>query len=136
MASVAVRDRDGVGAKPAPRPAARREVLIVAGSLLAGLVAAIALVLGPLAGDREAVITGAILVGFAVGWTLLAVLSVRCTARPQRWAAVPAAAMAFTGAGLIVQDADNDALFVSPADAQHGELADSGGHLVFRRELG
>jgi hypothetical protein len=76
-------------------------VLIVAGSLLAGLVAAIALVLGPFAGDREAVITGAILLGFAIGWTLLAVLSTRFTDRPQRWAAVPAAAMALTGAGLI-----------------------------------
>src|SRR5438270_13226587 len=102
MATVAVRDRDDVGAQPAPRPAARRELLIVAGSLFAGLVAAIALVLGPFAGGREAVITGAILLGFAVGWTLLAVLSVRFTDRPQRWAAVPAAVMAFTGAGLIV----------------------------------
>jgi pimeloyl-ACP methyl ester carboxylesterase len=102
MASVAVRDRNEVGTKPAPHAAARRQVLIVAGSLLAGLVAAIALVLGPFAGGREAVITGAILLGFAVGWTLLAVLSVRFTDRPQRWAAVPAAAMAFTGAGLIV----------------------------------
>src|SRR3954454_1613999 len=102
MASVAVRDRDEADAKPAPRPAARREVLIVAGSLLAGLIAAIALVLGPFAGGREAVITGAILVGVAVGWALLAVLSVRFTDRPHRWAAVPAAAMALTGAGLIV----------------------------------
>src|SRR3954470_18258623 len=102
MASVAVRDRDEADAKPAPRPAARREVLIVAGSLLAGLVAAVALVLGPFAGGREAVITGAILLGFPVGGTLRAALSVRFTDRPQRWAAVPAAVMAFTAAALIV----------------------------------
>ena len=57
-------------------------------------VAALALVAGPFAGGREPVITGAILLGFAVGWALLAVLSVRFTDRPQRWAAVPAAAMA------------------------------------------
>ena len=67
--------------------------MVVAGSLLAGLVAALALVAGPFAGGREAVITGAILLGFAVGWALLAVLSVRFTdrrsagrrSRPPRW---------------------------------------------------
>lgn len=53
-------------------------------------------------GDREAVITGAFLLGFAVGWALLAVLSVRFTDRPQRWAVVPAAAMAIAGLGLVV----------------------------------
>jgi pimeloyl-ACP methyl ester carboxylesterase len=98
----AVRDQgEVVMRRAAGRHAQRRSGMIVAGSLLAGLVAAIALVLGPFAGSREAVITGAILLGFAVGWTLLAVLSVRFTDRPQRWAAVPAAAMALTGAGLI-----------------------------------
>jgi hypothetical protein len=76
--------------------------MIVAGSLVAGLVAALALVAGPFAGGREPAITGAILFGFAVGWALLAVLSVRVTDRPQRWATVPAPAMAITGAGLIV----------------------------------
>ena len=76
--------------------------MIVAGSLLAGLFAAIALVAGPFAAGREPAITGAILLGFAVGWALLAVLSVHVTDRPQRWATVPAAAMAITGAGLIV----------------------------------
>src|SRR5215218_6389138 len=87
---------------PAKRHAPRRSAMIVAGSLVAGLVAAIALVAGPFAGGREAAITGAILLGFAVGWALLAVLSVRVTDRPKRWATVPAAAMAITGAGLIV----------------------------------
>jgi pimeloyl-ACP methyl ester carboxylesterase len=91
---------------PPPAPAAepppgRRPAMVVAGSLLAGLLAALALVLGPLAGRREAVITGGLLLGFAAGWALLAALSARYTDRPQRWAAVPAAAMALTGAGLI-----------------------------------
>jgi pimeloyl-ACP methyl ester carboxylesterase len=75
--------------------------VIVAGSLLGGLAAAVALVAGPLAGGREAVITGGLLLGFAVGWALLAVFSARFTDRPQRWAAVPAAAMGISGAGLI-----------------------------------
>ena len=91
---------------PSPAPAAepsprRRPAVVVAGSLLAGLAAAVALVAGPLAGGREAVITGGLLLGFAAGWALLAVLSARFTHRPQRWAAVPAAAMGISGAGLI-----------------------------------
>ena len=85
-------------AEPSPR---RRPAVVVAGSLLAGLAAAVAFVAGPLAGGREAVITGGLLLGFAVGWALLAVLSARFTRRPQRWAAAPAAAMGISGAGLI-----------------------------------
>lgn len=81
--------------------ARRRPAVVVAGSLLAGLAAAVALVAGPLAGGREAVITGGLLLGFAAGWALLAVLSARFTHRPQRWAAVPAAAMGISSAGLI-----------------------------------
>ena len=63
--------------------------LIVAGSLLSGLVAAIVLVAGPLGGSQEHVITGAVLLAFAFGWVLLAVLSTLWTDQPQRWAAVP-----------------------------------------------
>jgi pimeloyl-ACP methyl ester carboxylesterase len=93
-------------AMPSPAPAAepsprRRPAVVVAGSLLAGLAAAVALGAGPLAGGREAVITGGLLLGFAAGWALLAVLSARFTHRPQRWATVPAAAMGISGAGLI-----------------------------------
>jgi len=76
--------------------------MIVAGSLVGGLVAAIALVVIPFAGAPEHTITGAILLGFAFGWALLAVLSAGFTDRPQRWAALPAGAMALTAAGLIV----------------------------------
>src|SRR3954462_4554516 len=85
-------------AEPPPR---RRPAVVVAGSLIAGLAAAVALVAGPLAGGGEAVITGGLLLGFAAGWGLLAVLSARFTDRPQRWAAVPAAAMGITATGLI-----------------------------------
>jgi predicted esterase len=75
--------------------------MIVAASLLAGLLSALALVAGPFADGSEARITGALLLGFAVGWALLGLLAARFTDRPQRWAAVPAAAMGISGAGLI-----------------------------------
>jgi pimeloyl-ACP methyl ester carboxylesterase len=86
---------------PPTRPR-RRSGLIVAASLLAGLLAAAVLVIGPFGGQREPVITGAFLLGFAVGWTLLALLSTRFTDHPQRWAAIPAAAMGLTGAALVI----------------------------------
>ena len=86
--------------------------LIVAGSLLSGLVAAIALVVGPLRGSQEHVITGAVLLGFAFGWVVLALLSTLWTDQPQRWAIVPAAFMALFGASLIVFAPDARALDV------------------------
>src|SRR4051812_44739857 len=94
------------GAMPSPAPAAepsprRRPAVVVAGSVLAGLLTAVALVAGPLAGGAEAVITGGLLLGSAAGWALLAGLPARSPPRPQRWAAVPAAAMGIGGAGLI-----------------------------------
>jgi pimeloyl-ACP methyl ester carboxylesterase len=76
--------------------------LIVAGSLLSGLVAAIVLVVGPLGRSQEHVITGGVLLAFAFGWGLLALLSTRWTSQPQRWAVVPATFMALCGAGLII----------------------------------
>lgn len=76
--------------------------MIVATALLAGLLAALALVAGPFAGGDEGEITGALLLGFAFGWALLAVLSARFTDRPQRWAAVPAGAMGLPGLVLVV----------------------------------
>ena len=42
------------------------------------------------------------MLGFAAGWLLLAVLSVRYTLQPQRWAYVPAAYMGFVGLLLLV----------------------------------
>ncbi len=84
--------------------------LIVIGSLLSGLVAAIVLVVGPLGGSQEHVISGAVLLAFAFGWALLALLSTLWTDQPQRWAAVPAAFMGLFGAGLIVFAPDARAL--------------------------
>src|SRR2546422_4640252 len=76
--------------------------LIVTGSMFAGLVVALALVVGPFGGAQEHVIMGAALLGWALGWALLAVLSMRWSDQPQRWAVLPAALMAVAGASLLV----------------------------------
>lgn len=74
---------------------------VVAASLVAGLTSAVALVAGPFAGGGEATTTGAVLLGFAIGWALLATLSVRRDTGSHRWAAAPAAALGITGVALI-----------------------------------
>ncbi|HEY4610574.1 MAG TPA: alpha/beta hydrolase [Ilumatobacteraceae bacterium] len=75
---------------------------IVVGCVLAGLVAAIALVVGPLAGATEHIITGSVLITFGVAWGMLAFLSQRWTNQPQRWAIVPAVFMGVTGAIIVL----------------------------------
>ncbi len=84
--------------------------LIIAGSLLTGLVLAAVLPLVVFGGATEAVITGSAMLGFAVGWAMLALLSPRMTDQPQRWACVPAAALGATGVGLLVTTPDDPAL--------------------------
>jgi pimeloyl-ACP methyl ester carboxylesterase len=74
---------------------------IVAGSLITGLFAAVALVAGPFAGAAEHVIAGSVLLAFAFGWAILALLSERWTDQPQRWAKVPAGFMALTGVSIL-----------------------------------
>jgi hypothetical protein len=78
---------------------------IVVVSLIAGLLAALVLVLviDVPRGFRasEPAVTGAVLLGFAVGWWLLWLLT-RRTEQPQRWALVPAVVMAAVGAALLL----------------------------------
>ena len=74
---------------------------IVVGSLTAGLVFALTLVVGPFAGAQEHVITGTVLLAFASSWALLATLSILGTSQPQRWAFVLAAFLGLAGAGLL-----------------------------------
>src|SRR5436190_22331341 len=75
---------------------------IVVGCLTAGILVSLALVVvGPVAGAQEPLITGTVLLTFAASWALLAALSMRWTEQPQRWAAMPAGFMALAGAGLI-----------------------------------
>jgi len=73
----------------------------VAGSLATGLVAALLLVAAPFIPSEESDITGAVLLGFALGWAMLAVLSVRFTDQPQRWATAPALFMGLGGLLLV-----------------------------------
>ena len=75
---------------------------MITGSLAGGLVVALALVLGPVAGAQEHVITGTILLTFAASWAVLGTLSVRRTEQPQRWAFAVASFMAFAGVALLV----------------------------------
>ena len=82
--------------------AARYRGPIVAGSLIAGLVTATGLVAAPFVGTRENTVTGAVLLGFALGWALLAALSTWRSDQPQRWAFVPAVFMTVAGGVLIV----------------------------------
>jgi pimeloyl-ACP methyl ester carboxylesterase len=88
-----------------PQPVGGRIGLIVAASMAAGLTAAALLVAAPFAPAEEHMLTGMVLLGFALGWALLAVLSVRFTDRPQRWAAAPAVFMAVVGVALLVGSA-------------------------------
>jgi hypothetical protein len=71
--------------------------LIVAASSATGLVAALALVAAPFIPTKENVLTGVVLLAFALGWALLAVLSVRFSDQPQCWAVAPAVFFALAG---------------------------------------
>jgi pimeloyl-ACP methyl ester carboxylesterase len=70
--------------------------------LATGLVAALLLVVAPFIPAEASAVTGAVLCGFALGWAMLAVLSVRFTDQPQRWAAAPALFMGLSGLLLLV----------------------------------
>ena len=86
-----------------PEPRARGHIgWIVAGSLLTGLVAALLFVVAPFVPAEESAVTGGVLCGFALGWAMLAVLSVRFTDQPQRWAAAPALFLGLGGLLLVV----------------------------------
>lgn len=103
---VDVRERSGAWCSASLRSRSRRSsrqahTMIVAGSILGGLAAASTLVVTQILGTRESAATGAILLGFAFGWGLIAALSERFSDRPQRWATVPATAMGLTGTALV-----------------------------------
>jgi pimeloyl-ACP methyl ester carboxylesterase len=54
-------------------------------------------VAAPFTPPTENVLTGVLLLAFALGWALLAVLSIRFSDQPQRWAFVPAGFLAVAG---------------------------------------
>jgi pimeloyl-ACP methyl ester carboxylesterase len=75
---------------------------VVAGSVVVGPLAAVASTVGVVAGAPEHVLVGTGLLGLALGWAALAVGASVLTDRPQRWAAVPAAALGAVGTALLV----------------------------------
>jgi pimeloyl-ACP methyl ester carboxylesterase len=86
------------------------ETRVVGASLLMGAVTALVLSLVVLPGATEGVTTGSMLLGFGIGWTLMATLSARLTDEPQRWAVVPAVAMTASGLSLVATSPTNDTL--------------------------
>jgi pimeloyl-ACP methyl ester carboxylesterase len=80
----------------------RSPVLAIFGSLVAGAALAGALLLSLASGGSEPVVSGSILLAFGFGWGLMALLSIRFSAQPLTWTAVPAAFLGFIGLGLIV----------------------------------
>jgi pimeloyl-ACP methyl ester carboxylesterase len=83
---------------------------ITAASMATGLVGAAALVFGVVPNASEARVIGAALIAFAAGWAMLAWLPTRATAHAQRWAFVPATAMAVAGAVLAAVNPDEPTL--------------------------
>jgi hypothetical protein len=103
---------------------------IVVLSLGVGLAAAVFLPFIPWPTVDANFATAMVLLGFALGWALLAALSVRLTDQPQRWAYAPAV---FMGVGavllLFLPDAVLGALdwgefFVVPRGVEHRPVAD------------
>ncbi|MDQ0676058.1 pimeloyl-ACP methyl ester carboxylesterase [Pseudarthrobacter siccitolerans] len=88
--------------RPSGRVARWRIGRVVAVSLATGLLAAVLLAAASFIRARESEMTGAVLCGFAVGWAVLAILSVRLTDQPQRWAIAPAVFMGAGGLLLVV----------------------------------
>jgi pimeloyl-ACP methyl ester carboxylesterase len=94
--------RSGVGVVPTRRV---HIGWIVAGSLVAGLAAAVFFAFAPFVTVDANTFTGMVLLGFAVGWALLAGLSTWLSDQPQRWAAAPALFMGLSG-GIVLLGSD------------------------------
>jgi pimeloyl-ACP methyl ester carboxylesterase len=88
----------------AAEPQSRRRHLggVVIGSLAAGFLAAVILPFLPVGTVDVNFSTAMVLFGFAFGWALLAVLSIRFTEQPQHWAVAPAIFMAVAGALVLL----------------------------------
>jgi pimeloyl-ACP methyl ester carboxylesterase len=84
-----------LGASSRRSPAPAIALSIVAGGLLA---LAVAYLVAP--DGSEGLVTGSLLLAFGAGWALMAWLTTRFSAQPQRWLYLPAAALAGVGAAL------------------------------------
>ncbi|MGO4343489.1 alpha/beta fold hydrolase [Pedococcus sp. 2YAF34] len=83
---------------------------ITVSSMAAGTLAAAVTTFAVLPSASEARVVGAALLAFAAGWAVLARLTTRYTNRPQRWAHVPAAALAASGILLTLADPGEPAM--------------------------
>jgi pimeloyl-ACP methyl ester carboxylesterase len=103
MTSIAPKHTSSDQVTPAvPGPRRWHVGRVVAGSLAAGFAAALILPFLPVDTVDEDFATAMMLFGFALGWALIAVLSVRFTDQPQRWAMAPAIFMGLSGALVLV----------------------------------
>jgi pimeloyl-ACP methyl ester carboxylesterase len=75
---------------------------VVTPSMIVGAGSAAVLIFAVLPSAPESIIVGATLGAFALGWAMLAGLTTRLTAVPQRWAYVPAAVLATASTALLV----------------------------------
>ena len=75
-------------------------MLAILVSIVVGAVLAVVFLL--LTGNEgsEPMVTGSVLIAFGLGWALMAYLTGRFSAQPQRWMYVPAASLA--GVGLVL----------------------------------
>lgn len=80
----------------------RSLVPVIVGSVVAGGVLGLGLVLLVARQGSEPLVTGSVLVAFGIGWALMAYLADRYAGQPQRWMYVPAAAMLVVGLILVV----------------------------------
>lgn len=85
-----------------PSRKAGRLGLLVAGALGVGFVAAVLLAAAPFIRATESGVTGAILLGSALGWVLVAVFSARFSDQLRQWAVAPAVFLGVSGLLLVV----------------------------------
>ena len=83
------------------KPATGHIGRVVVGAALTGFISVLLLAAAPFIPAEESAVTGAVLLGFAVGWATLALLSVRFTDQPQRWAWAPALFLGLGGLLLV-----------------------------------
>lgn len=101
---MSVRSDTMVDTQTASQPTRRRGHIgrVVAVSLITGVLLSAVLTLLVFPGADEAVITGAVLTSWGIGWGLLWWLSAHRTDQQQQWALVPAVAMGMTGVVYLV----------------------------------
>lgn len=102
---------DPVNPPAAPPPPARRRGIgtVVAGSLALGLVTAAVSTLVVMPGATEPVVTGLLLVSFALGWLTLWRWAGH-TDQPQDWARVPAGVLGAAGLAYLTVQPGDDAI--------------------------